>query len=107
VARQQPDREHLIYGRGGGDATPTEWAAIVIDTDTSADSFTIMNVTVDDSLGHNYVMYAMYAIRPCLSPSTFKIAHSEPQDPNHLFLPPVQRTWWPITIFSTLQTQVT
>lgn len=50
----------LIYGRGGGDATPTPWAAIVIDTDTAADRFTLMNVTVDDSLGHNYVMYAMY-----------------------------------------------
>ncbi len=43
-----------------GDATPTEWAAIVIDSDTAADRFTLMNVTVDDSLGHNYVMYAMY-----------------------------------------------
>lgn len=50
----------LIYGRGDGDATTTPWAAIVIDTDTAGDEFTLMNVTVDDTLGHNYVMYAMY-----------------------------------------------
>ncbi len=39
----------VIYGKGDGDSTPTPWAAIVIDTDTAGDRFTLMNVTVDDA----------------------------------------------------------
>jgi len=48
----------LIYGRGDGDATPTPWAAIVIDGVEQAGSrFEIVNVTVDDYVGQNYLMY--------------------------------------------------
>ncbi len=50
----------LIYGRGDGDATATPWAAIVIDTQTSYANFEVINVTVDDYVGKNYVMYVQY-----------------------------------------------
>lgn len=51
----------LIYGRGDGDPEPTPWAAIVIAPEEQADaSFEIVNVTVDDFLGHNYLMYVQY-----------------------------------------------
>ncbi len=51
----------LIYGRGDGDATPSPWAAIVIaPEEQSKAAFEIVNVTVDDALGHNYVMYVQY-----------------------------------------------
>ncbi len=50
----------LIYGRGDGDRTPTPWAAIVINTESSGNKFEIVNVTVDDSLGENYLMYVQY-----------------------------------------------
>jgi len=50
----------LIYGRGDGDSSITPWAAIVIGTETVNARFDIINVTVDDTLGHNYVMYVQY-----------------------------------------------
>ncbi len=51
----------VIYGRGDGDNTITPWAAIVIDQDDKPNAkFEIVNVTVDDKLGGNYLMYAQY-----------------------------------------------
>ncbi len=50
----------LIYGRGDGDGTPTPWAAVVIDTTEAGASFELVNVTVDDTLGQNYMMYVQY-----------------------------------------------
>ncbi|MBU1879184.1 MAG: hypothetical protein KJ734_09575, partial [Chloroflexi bacterium] len=50
----------LIYGRGDGDPDPTPWAAIVIGTETTNARFDIVNVSVDDALGQNYIMYAQY-----------------------------------------------
>ena len=50
----------LIYGRGDGNTQTTPWAPIVIDSDNANDSFVIMNVTVDDQLGGNYVAAVQY-----------------------------------------------
>ncbi|MFN3307647.1 MAG: choice-of-anchor Q domain-containing protein [Anaerolineales bacterium] len=51
----------LIYGRGDGNPTPSPWAAIVIDQVEQPDArFEIVNVTVDDYVGHNYLMYVQY-----------------------------------------------
>ncbi|MBC8183415.1 right-handed parallel beta-helix repeat-containing protein [candidate division KSB1 bacterium] len=50
----------LIYGRGDGNTVTTPWAAIVIDTEGSGASFEITNVTIDDYVGKNYVMYVQY-----------------------------------------------
>lgn len=51
----------LIYGRGDGNPEPSPWAAIVIEPETSANyNYEIINVTVDDSIGHNYLMYVQY-----------------------------------------------
>ncbi len=51
----------LIYGRGDGNPDPTPWAAIVIAPEEQAGAqFEIINVTVDDFLGHNYLMYVQY-----------------------------------------------
>jgi hypothetical protein len=50
----------LIYGRGDGNPAPTPWAAVVIGTEQAGTRFTLQNVTVDDSLGGNYLMYAQY-----------------------------------------------
>jgi hypothetical protein len=50
----------LIYGRGDGDSEPTPWAPIVIHTETANASFEIVNVTVDDTLGENYIMHVQY-----------------------------------------------
>jgi putative hemolysin/PKD repeat protein len=50
----------LIYGRGDGDDQVTPWAAIVIDAAIPNCSFEIVNLTVDDTLGHNYIMYVCY-----------------------------------------------
>ncbi len=50
----------LIYGRGDGNPDPTPWAAIVIGTETTNARFDIVNVSVDDTLGENYLMYAQY-----------------------------------------------
>jgi len=51
----------LIYGRGDGNPEPSPWAAIVIDQVEQANArFEIVNVTVDDYLGKNYLMYVQY-----------------------------------------------
>ncbi len=51
----------LIYGRGDGNAEPSPWAAIVIDqVEQSGARFEIVNVTVDDYMGQNYLMYVQY-----------------------------------------------
>ncbi len=51
----------LIYGRGDGNVEPSPWAAIVIAPETQANGhFEIVHVTVDDALGHNYLMYVQY-----------------------------------------------
>ncbi len=51
----------LIYGRGDGNPEPSPWAAIVIAPEEQANArFEIVNVTVDDYLGHNYLMYVQY-----------------------------------------------
>ncbi len=50
----------LIYGRGDGNAEVTPWAAIVIDAEQAGARFEIVNVTVDDYLGQNYLMYIQY-----------------------------------------------
>ena len=51
----------LIYGRGDGNPDPTPWAAIVIAPEEQADAhFEIVNVSVDDFLGQNYLMYVQY-----------------------------------------------
>ncbi len=50
----------LIYGRGDGNTTTTPWAAIVIDTEGSGANFEIINTTIDDYVGKNYVMYVQY-----------------------------------------------
>ena len=50
----------LIYGRGDGNDERTPWAAIVIDAETAHARFEIVNVTVDDTLGQNYIMYVQY-----------------------------------------------
>jgi len=53
----------LIYGRGDGKNETTPWAAIVIDQVEKADStFEIVNVTVDDALGGNYLFYVQYGV---------------------------------------------
>ncbi len=51
----------LIYGRGDGNSEPSPWAAIVIEPETNANYyFDIINVTVDDSIGNNYLVYIQY-----------------------------------------------
>jgi hypothetical protein len=50
----------LIYGRGDGDPEPTPWSAIVIHTETPNALFELVNVTVDDALGENYLMHVQY-----------------------------------------------
>lgn len=50
----------LIYGRGDGDDTPAPWAAIVIEDENSDSYFELTNLTVDDSIGGNYLMYVNY-----------------------------------------------
>lgn len=51
----------LIYGRGDGNPEVTPWAPIVIDqVDQAGARFEIVNVTVDDALGGNYLMYVQY-----------------------------------------------
>ncbi|MBC7226210.1 MAG: hypothetical protein H5T61_03135 [Thermoflexales bacterium] len=51
----------LIYGRGDGNPEPSPWAAIVIAPEEQANAhFEIINVTVDDALGRNYLMYVQY-----------------------------------------------
>ncbi len=50
----------LIYGRGDGNTNTTPWAAIVIDTEVRGGIFEIVNTTVDDYVGKNYLMYVQY-----------------------------------------------
>lgn len=51
----------LIYGRGDGNPETSPWAAIVIDQVEQPNArFEIVNVTVDDYLGNNYLMYVQY-----------------------------------------------
>ncbi len=50
----------LIYGRGDGDPTVTPWAPVVIAAGEAGATFELVNVTVDDQLGHNYLLYAQY-----------------------------------------------
>jgi len=50
----------LIYGRGDGDTSETPWSPIVISTETSNSRFEIINVTVDDFVGRNYLMHVQY-----------------------------------------------
>ncbi len=51
----------LIYGRGDGNPEPSPWAPIVIDgVDQPGARFEIVNVTVDDYVGQNYLMYVQY-----------------------------------------------
>jgi len=51
----------LIYGRGDGNPEPSPWAAIVVDQVEQANArFEIVNVTVDDYVGQNYLMYVQY-----------------------------------------------
>ncbi len=50
----------LIYGRGDGNATPTPWSPIVISTENNNAHFEIINCTIDDSLGENYIMHVQY-----------------------------------------------
>ncbi|MEM4314632.1 MAG: right-handed parallel beta-helix repeat-containing protein [Thermoplasmata archaeon] len=53
----------LIYGRGDRNTTPTPWAAIVIDQGDEGEPnqrFEIINCTIDDTLGNNYLMYVEY-----------------------------------------------
>ncbi len=50
----------LIYGRGDGVDEPLPWASVVIESDKPNSYIELTNVTVDDSLGRNYVMYVQY-----------------------------------------------
>ncbi len=50
----------LIYGRGDGDPTVTPWAAVVVGTEQAGATFEFIHVTVDDTLGHNYLMHVQY-----------------------------------------------
>jgi hypothetical protein len=50
----------LIYGRGDGDSTETPWAALVIGTTDENAKFWVTNVTIDDYLGKNYLIYVQY-----------------------------------------------
>ncbi len=49
----------LVYGRGDGDPSPTPWSPIVIHSEAGG-SFQLINITVDDSLGENYLMHVQY-----------------------------------------------
>jgi hypothetical protein len=50
----------LIYGRGDGSTQTTPWSAIVISTTESNANFQFVNVTVDDTVGKNYLMHVQY-----------------------------------------------
>jgi hypothetical protein len=50
----------LIYGRGDGDTTATPWSAVVIGTEESGASFALVNNTIDDFVGNNYIMHVQY-----------------------------------------------
>ncbi len=50
----------LIYGRGDGNATTTPWSPLVISTENPNAHFELINCTVDDSVGENYLMHVQY-----------------------------------------------
>ncbi len=51
----------LIHGRGDGNPEPSPWAAIVIDQVEQAGArYEFVHVTVDDYVGHNYLLYVQY-----------------------------------------------
>lgn len=51
----------LIYGRGDGNSEETPWAPLVIDQVEKPNAkFEIVNVTIDDVVGKNYIMYVQY-----------------------------------------------
>ena len=50
----------LIYGRGDGANTTTPWSPLVISTENAHAYFEIVNCTVDDTLGENYLMHIQY-----------------------------------------------
>jgi len=50
----------LIYGRGDGDPECTPWSPIVLHTEEANSRFEVINTTVDDMLGCNYIMHVQY-----------------------------------------------
>jgi len=50
----------LIYGRGDGTNLTGYWSAINIKTEQTGDSFSLINVTIDDFVGTNYLMHVQY-----------------------------------------------
>jgi hypothetical protein len=50
----------LIYGRGDGDMGATPWSPVVIHTEEANATFGLVNVTVDDYVGQNYLMHVQY-----------------------------------------------
>jgi len=50
----------LIYGRGDGNATITPWSPLVISTENPHAHFALINCTVDDTAGENYLMHVQY-----------------------------------------------
>lgn len=51
----------VVYGRGDGDSTPTPWAPIVLGNAAPTNRrFEFVNVTVHDTLGGGYLLYAQY-----------------------------------------------
>lgn len=50
----------LIYGRGDGNATTTPWSPLVISTENHNSYFEIINCTIDDTVGENYIMHVQY-----------------------------------------------
>ncbi|MFN4111640.1 MAG: right-handed parallel beta-helix repeat-containing protein [Ignavibacteria bacterium] len=93
----------LIYGRGDGNPEVSPWAPIVIhQVEQSGAYFEIFNVTVDDSLGEEYLLYAQYedstpvhiTIRNCIfsgrGPNTTLYVHGNSTliaDHNLFFIP--------------------
>ena len=49
----------LIYGRGDGDPSITPWSPVVISAEDGG-AFQLINITVDDSAGGNYLMHIQY-----------------------------------------------
>ena len=50
----------LLYGRGDGDSATTPWSPIVISAEQSGARFSLVNCTVDDVVGNNYMMHVQY-----------------------------------------------
>jgi hypothetical protein len=50
----------LVYGRGDANPDRTPWSPVVIHTDHPGGSFEIVNCTIDDALGGNYLMHVQY-----------------------------------------------